>query len=153
MAKRKNGARKPTPEPNGHRIMKRYSLPDYCDVATLVMRELDGTDEIEAAIWADKNKSSALASSPIAAMESEQRESIRLSLVEVDGEPVNVGGIPYAAMNDWSYRTMRFVNQFFLDLNGVEISEVKNAVAAGEIISNPSQDPEDVEDDDQPTGA
>jgi len=127
--------------------MKLFKLPSYCDIATVVVRELDGKDELEAAIWADKNQNSALSDSAKALFQGEQRESIRLSLVQVDGVAVNVGGVPYMAMDDWSFRTQRFIREFYADLNGVELDELKNAVAGAEVLTttNPAHD----EDDDQ----
>lgn len=64
-------------------------------------------------------------------------ESLRVSLVEVDGIPVNRGGIPYQAMDEWSARTMRFATKAFLDLNGnVEEAELADFVTAGEVVSD-----------------
>lgn len=131
---------------NTPRVMKRYRLPAYCDCREVIMRELDGKDELEAAIWADKHKSSAAADSPFAELQADHREAMRLSLVQVDGVAVNVGGVPFMAMNDWSLRTMRMISAFFADLNGVDPGELKNAVAAGEIITGgPIEEPEPAE--------
>lgn len=133
MAKRKrNGAQRAAPTP---RTMKRYPLPEYCDCRSVVMRELDTRDEIEAAIWADKAANSALADSQMAAFQADQRESIRLALVEVDGVEVNVGGMPYKAMDGWSMRTMRFIREFYADLNGVEQDDLKNALKGAKVLT------------------
>ena len=117
-----------------HLTAKRYQLPDYCTVREVVMRELDGQDDIEASIWADKNATSAIRGSAVAAMVADQRESIRLSLLEVDGVPVNHDGIPFTAMDDWTSVTFRFLQQFYADLNGAKENDLKNSIAGAEII-------------------
>jgi hypothetical protein len=101
-------------------------MPERCDVTELVMRELDGDDQIEASIWADKKLSSAMRDSAVAMYAAEQREAIRISLVEVDGQQVNLDGIPFSGMDTWSMRTMRFVLKAFADLNGAEASELES---------------------------
>lgn len=115
------------------RLRKRYPLPDYCDCREVVMRELEAVDDVQSAIWADAHASSALKGSAIAAIQADKRESIRLSLVEVDGEPVNRDGVPFMAMDRWSHRTLIYIEAFFQDLNGVDMGDVKNAVAGGTV--------------------
>lgn len=143
--KRKNGIR--AAQMYGPRLVKRYTLPDYCDCQSIVMRELDGKDELEAAIWADQNKSSVLEGT-MAAFQADQRESIRLSIVQVDDVAVNVDGAPFREMNEWSFRTMRFVREFFADLNGVEEGDLKNAVTGAEIMAESTPGREREEDED-----
>jgi hypothetical protein len=124
-----------------HLQAKRYTLPDYCSVQSVVMRELDGQDDIEASIWADKNATSAIKDSAVAAMIADQRESVRLSLLEVDGKPVNHDGLPFMAMDNWTSRTMRFLLSFYADLNGAKEEDLKNSVAgAQEIVAYPRSD-------------
>ena len=132
--------KKSTPAPavinsKPHLTAKRYTLPSYCSVQSVVMRELDGQDDIEASVWADKNASSTVKESAVAAMVADQRESIRLSLLEVDGKPVNHDGLPFMAMDHWSSRTFRFLQQFYGDLNGATNEDLKNAVTGAELIS------------------
>jgi len=119
-----------------HLRAKRYQLPDYCTIREVVMRELDGQDDIEASIWADKNATSAIKGSAVAAMVADQRESIRLSLLEVDGLPVNHDGIPYRAMDDFTSVTFRFLQQFYADMNGAKEDDLKNAIAGAEVITS-----------------
>jgi len=133
---------------NAPRLIKRYPLPEYCDCREVVMRELEAKDDIQSAIWADQNASSALKGSAIAAIQADKRESIRCSLVEVDGEPVNLDGVPFMAMDSWSHRTLIYIEAFFNDLNGVEMEDVKKAVAGGAIVTATPR----AESADQPTG-
>ena len=127
------------------RIRKRYNLPDGLDVKSVVMRELDADDDIESAIWADANANSALQGSAIAAIQGDKKESIRISLVEVDGEPVNQDGVPYKGMDRWSHRTMIFIEASWMDLNGVDTSDLKKAVQGGaiQLLSEPQKEDHD----------
>jgi hypothetical protein len=134
-----------------HLMAKRYTLPDYCSVQSVVMRELDGQDDIEASVWADKNASSTVKESAVAAMVADQRESIRLSLLEVDGKPVNHDGLPFMEMDNWTSRTFRFLMQFYGDLNGATNEDLKNAVTGAELIQSltpgPGASPEEARND------
>lgn len=103
-----------------------------------VMRELTAKDEIEAAIWADKKRSSA-GDGVLSIVGGEQREAMRLSFVAVDGKPVNEGGIPFVGMDNWTYRTMRFVQRAFADLNGVEQSDLDSFAEGAEIMGQSSE--------------
>ncbi len=116
------------------RLKKRFKLPEYCDIAEFVMRELDANDEMEAAMWAEQKMTSAHRENPIAAMGLEQREAVRLSLCEVEGAKVNHDGVPYAAMDNFSMRTMRFLNSAFSDLNGIDSDDLKNFQAEASLI-------------------
>jgi hypothetical protein len=97
------------------------------------MKELTAKDEIEAAVWADKFMSEALRNSAMAAIGAEQREAMRLSLVEVDGEPVNQNGVPFLAMDSWSLKTIRLAQTAFNDLNGVDAEDLKNFKASARV--------------------
>lgn len=142
----KNGKSSPELGP----IMKKYNLPNRCSAKSFIMRELTADDETQAAIWWDKTKSSALDSSPLAQLAGEQREAWRLALVEVDGKAVNGDGIPFLAMNKWNLRTMRFVQQAFGELNGVDADEVRDFLESSQIVGqNSSNSPSDSSD--QPT--
>lgn len=153
MAKRKANApqraRNEVINMKPHLQAKRYTLPPGCSVGEVVMRELDGEDDIEASIWADKNATSALKESAVAAMVADQRESMRLSLLEVDGVPVNHDGLPYMKADRWSSKTWRCMQSFYADLNGMKEQDLKNAVAGAEVIlSSPHGDsPEEAQPD------
>jgi len=152
--RKRNGVGRGPAKPT--RMMKLFKVPPGMDFSSIVIRELDGTDELEAAIWADKNQNSALSDSVKAAFQGEQRECIRLSIVQVDGKAVNTNGLPFMAMDGWSFRSLRYLKEFFADLNGVEYDDVKNAVAGAEILTTPAslmdEDDDDENDEDQPIG-
>jgi hypothetical protein len=85
---------------------------------------------------ADKLMSDALRNSAVATISAEQREAMRLSLVEVDGEPVNHDGVPYMAMDDWSLKTLRFLQTAFNEMNGIEADDLKNFRAGAQIVDH-----------------
>jgi len=132
--KKPNGAGPPAPR---QRYMKRFPLPERCDAKEFVIRELDSNDDIQAAIMADKMAPAAIKDSAIGLMSSEQREAVRLSLVEVDGVPVNQDGIPFLAMDEWSARTMRFALQAYMQVNGVTPDEIRSFLAGAEVVTGP----------------
>jgi len=106
-------------------IRKRFTLPDGCTVAEFVVRELVAKDEVKAAQLAD---ASGGADSDL------QREMLRLSICEVDGVKVNEAS-PYFDMDQWSLRTLRYLQQAWLDLNGVGDSDLKNFEASAELVA------------------
>lgn len=117
-----------------NQMMKRFTLPKGCSIKTFVMRELKVKDDIEVAIWADKNTPAAAKESAVGAMAADRREALRLALVEVDGVRVNVNGIPYMAMDDWSQKTMTYALMAFNDLNGAA-DDAKGFLKAGEFVN------------------
>lgn len=120
-------------------LAKRFQLPPGCNdkqgnpITSVVIRELTVGDEATIAILAETNSPEAMDtfSGQTAAI---GRESIRLSLVEVNGERIETAE-PYMAMDQWSRRTLMTVRRFFNDLNSLpEEAELKKLVAAGEIV-------------------
>lgn len=107
---------------------RRFKLPARCSVGEIVMRELDGRDDIEIAIRTKQKLNSATEDNPAAIMAIQQNEAYRAALVEVDGEAVPVDG-PYVAMDRWTQRTMTFVGRAFNALNGVQGDELKEFLA------------------------
>lgn len=103
-----------------------FSLPSYCSVSSVAMRELDGHDDIMSSYWADMNADEAMQQSAGAAQVADQREGIRLALVGVDGRQVN-SDAPYMECDAWTSKTWRFLMQFFSELNGVPMSDLKNS--------------------------
>lgn len=116
-------------------LRKRYTLPKGMSCKNFVMRELNAKDEIEAAIMADKLRSELSDETIIAAMGAERHEAMRLSICSVDGEPVNQAGVPFMAMDGWTYKTMRLVMRAFNDMNGVDVDELED-FANGSVIVN-----------------
>lgn len=138
MAK-KNGAPEAAPRPRA-RLMKRFTFPPRCDVREVVVRELDGSDDEHASILADKRADSAQKDSLTLMAQIEQREAMRLSLVEVDGEPVNQDGGIYDAMDSWSIRTLRFMQLAFSDVNGASGEEAEGFRKAAKVVTGAAEE-------------
>jgi phage FluMu protein gp41 len=117
-------------------LKKRFKLPSGMSCKEFVMRELTAKDEIEAAIWADQKRSSA-GDGVLSMVGGEQREAMRLALVEVDGETVNVEGVPFTAMDRWTYRTMRYLQKAFEEINGVDQKDLASFSKGAEIVDDP----------------
>lgn len=116
-----------------------FKLPERCSAKEFVMREIDGHDEKDIGAWIDL----AIAANPIIAgskdklQEAENRESIRRSLVSVDGVEVNLNGVPYSGLEGWNRRTMNFAAIAFRTMNGVEAGEVGEFLAVVEKTKAP----------------
>ena len=117
-------------------VMKRFRLPkgQGLDCETVVMRELTGKDDLEISLWVDSKASMTDKNSMAKMIEIERRESTRRSLVQVDGKAVNEHGAPFLEMDNFNHRTMRYLYEFFSDLNGVEQRELKKAVVEAEVL-------------------
>lgn len=115
------------------KVYKKFTLPDGFSVKTLVMRELTTKDEEAASVMADRTLDGSRRTNAIATFTSEQRECVRMSLVQVDGERVN-GATPYMAMDDWSSRTYKLVQGLYSKLNDVTQDVVGNVEAGCETI-------------------
>lgn len=112
------------PEKKHHR-MKRFMLPDGCDAKEIVVRELDGDDDMEIAVWTEAKLNSAIKDNIMAVLEVKKTEAARRSLVVVDGRTVNQNGIPFSEMDKWSQKTMIFVFRAYNRLNGAEDDDLK----------------------------
>lgn len=127
-----NGEKKVDQRGSG-KLRKRYRLPPGCSCKEFVMRELTNADRLEAAIRADASKSSAMPDDIGNQIEHRRVEAVRLSLVSVDGKPVNVD-LPYAGMDAWTERTLTFAMTAYQDLNGIEPEEVEDFLKGAEPI-------------------
>lgn len=116
------------------RLVKRWTLPKGCSIREFSMRELDVNDDIDVHVWVEKNTPSASLEPTMGAFSAQTREAMRLALVTVDGEKVNVAGVPYLQMNQWSLKTLRFVQMAFTELNGATEDEMADFKAAGELV-------------------
>jgi hypothetical protein len=116
------------------RVMRRYALPPGCSVRTFVMRQLTGIEDLEAAIMADKTAPAAARESMGAAITVEQREKVRMALVEVDGKRVN-GDTPYMALDHWNVRTIRFAERAYIELNGIQPEAMEDFLMGGQDVS------------------
>jgi len=115
-------------------LTKRYQLPKGCSVREVVIRELCGNDELEAALWTERHADAALLETPQGQIAAEQREMVRLSLVEVDGAEVNVDGVPYMGLDTWSVKTFRAVRLFFNDINSLDGAQLKSALEGAQVV-------------------
>ncbi len=112
------------------RRMMRFPLPKSKDgkeftVGSFVMKELDGLDEIDAAVHADMraNKKSGMSES----MARERMESARAALVAVDDEAVGTEETgPYNEIYNWSAPTLVFLNRAYGTMNGVDQEEIED---------------------------
>lgn len=111
-----------------HLLHKQFTLPKKCwnDCKTVVMRELDGDDDIQIAIWLDQQEvaDGKGAVAVVGAMKREQRESVRCSLVMVDGKRVNENGVQFAPFDKWRQHTKVALSMFFNELNGLDGDEL-----------------------------
>lgn len=117
-------------------LRMKFKLPEGQGhpIGSFVMRELDADDELMAAMNADAKRGSA-AEGVIAASTIDQREALRIALVEVDGHRVNVDGIEYAALDRLPIKTMRYLHRAFNMLNGVKESDLKAFENGAEVMS------------------
>jgi hypothetical protein len=115
-------------------LTKRFRLPPGLQVREVVVRELVAADELTAALWTESNAPADMLETPAGQIHAEQRELVRISLVEVDGEEVNVDGVPFMAMDKWSLRTFRAVRTFFNDVNTLDDRELRKSLAAAEVV-------------------
>ena len=102
------------------KIKREYTAPKSIEeFRKIVVREIDGNDEVLAAGWADERKKQKgeAAGNPFL-------ELIRVSIVSVDGKKVN----PVTGCEDfysWKARARNFVMRCYNDLNGLDEEEVK----------------------------
>jgi hypothetical protein len=81
-------------------------------ISSFTIREVDGADEE----LASKNQKAK-------GVGTVYEELVRLSLTEVDGQPVNQDGLCYAAYDGWNSRTRGFLLTAFRNLNGIDEKE------------------------------
>lgn len=95
----------------------KVSLKKYKDMSieSFVMRELNGKDEEQASKITEAKGE-----------DKHMNELVRMSLVEVDGEPVNVDGVPFNGLDTWSSRTRQMVSIAFQKLNTVANEDIKD---------------------------
>lgn len=119
------------------RLMKRFTLPDGLDCKTVVMRELDGNDDITVSVWTERmlamNK--VAATSGVGVMNVQSREELRCSIVAVDNVRVNVDDVPFGDMTWYSAMTMDYLTRFFREMNRVDGDAVKKAVEEAQILT------------------
>lgn len=105
--------------------METFHLPEGYDCKSFVMRELTNEDRYTVSAWLERK---------IAALPTEDEtelrsaEQLRLSLVAVDGVPVNLDSVPYTGIDTWSRRTCEFAIQAWVKLNAVDQAAVKKCL-------------------------
>lgn len=97
--------------------MKNVRMTNGVVIKSFVVREVNGIDEEEATNIA-KAKGGAV---------TPMEEMIRLSIVEVNGEPVKH---PYLAFDTWNNRARALAVQAFRSLNGTTDKEVEDFLGA-----------------------
>ena len=119
--------------------MKRWRLPDGLDCKTIVMRCLNGNDELEVAVWAGARATSAHRDDIMAMVEIRKHEAARRAIVAYDGIVVGQDGLPFSGMDNWSQATMACVMSYYMDLNAVEPEELKKSLEESEEITDLTQ--------------
>lgn len=122
-----------------HLIHKQFPLPKKCwrDCKTVIMRELDGDDDIQIAVWLDQQEAQSEGkgtAAVVGAMKREQRESVRCSLVMVDGKRVNENGIAFAPFDKWKQTTKVALSAFFNELNGLDGDELGKSMKEAQAV-------------------
>ena len=133
------GERGNVPRPNGnqHCVMMEFEMPKWSHVRKFTMRELHAPDQLRARMLADQKRNSAMEDSIYGLLSLEQFESMRLAFMEVDGMIVNQA-IEYQGLDTWSLKMIRFAQQAYNDLNGVEEDELANFTKSAKVVSGPS---------------
>jgi hypothetical protein len=125
-----------------HLLHKQFTLPRKCwgDCKTVVMRELDGDDDIMVGVWLDQKESSSGAKGSdavVSAMKREQSESVRCALVVVDGKKANENGVAFAPFDKWKRATKTMLGTYFNELNGVDSDELGKSMREA-VVVNPT---------------
>lgn len=93
-----------------------------CSVKSFVMRETTGADEENAAVAA-KAKGGAMTPT---------EELVRLSIVSVDGKPVDQ---PYLSFDSWNTRTRNYAIKAWASINGVDEKDAKDFLDGAEALA------------------
>jgi hypothetical protein len=100
-------------------LHRRFRFPGNCNCKELVMRETNGIDEQQAAI----------ASDAAGVRSSIFQELIKLSIVEVDGQPVSQ---PFVALDTWNSKTRALIIKAYEQLNNLPDDELAAFLVASE---------------------
>lgn len=133
MAKTK-GAVRSVAAPEWRKRAELWTCPAGCSVKTFVVRELDGNDIVEAGRWLDVKLTPAERMDLPKLFEAQRRERMRRSLVQVDGRPVNVDGLPFAEMDDWSHKTLLVLERAYQRLNDISVEDMGKAEAGVQVV-------------------
>jgi hypothetical protein len=92
------------------------------DFATITMREVTGDDEMTAA------SAAAIKGAQYKKDWSPLVELVKLSIVDVDGKPVN-GSAPFDAFDKWRVNSRNAVMRFYEVMNGLDEQDLKACLA------------------------
>ncbi len=115
-------------------VHKEFQLPKGCSIRSVVMRELDGRDEREAAKLL--TALGTLDSLDIALTEA----NLSMAVVAVDGVAVSQ---PFLDLPSYSLKTRRLIMAGFHDLNGISDDELDSFLQA-EKTPDPAQEDQGV---------
>jgi len=144
------------------RVLRAWNLPPGCTVRKVILRELDGNDDLVAAANVERFAPKTAMSSMQAFSMAQQRERVRLSIVAVDGRTVVQ---PFLDMDHgdakWTMKTIRHVEGYWLKMNGITDEEMADFDEGGAVVSadelappdygTPDADEEGNEDEDDST--
>ncbi len=121
---------------NGERPMrmKRWTLPGGLDCKTIVMRAINGIDQLDVAAWVGARATSAHKNDIMSMVEIRKHEAARKAIVAVDDQLVGQDGVPFMAIDKWGQDTMQCVMAYYLELNAVEPEELKKSLDEAEEI-------------------
>lgn len=98
-------------------LHRKFPLGERCNCREIVIREVNGIDEQEAALRADmRGKRSSI-----------YAELVRLAIVEVDGKRVEQ---PFLEIEQWNMVTRTLVRSAFDSINDLEAAELETFLAA-----------------------
>lgn len=91
--------------------------PKRCNIHSVTIRESNGDDEALASMTAEaKGKQGSV-----------HIETVRASIVAVDGKPVSQ---PFLDFDKWNTRTRRIVSEYWSSINGTDTEELGNFIKA-----------------------
>lgn len=117
------------------RKQKRFRFPAGSRHRSIVLRELDGADELLAAETAaallPKNANGRQV------VVASQREATKIAIVEIDGAAVD-HTVPLFAVNSWSRKDLAALDVFFGSMNGLTDDEVRTMYGSAAQLSDGS---------------
>ena len=113
------------------KLQKEFRAPrGVTTFARIVVCELDGYQELDAANWADMK----IAESKLKPdnfwdrAKIEQAERTRASIVSVDGVSVQKAGAPWAGFDKWPRKAQSAATRFFHALNDIDEADLEKCV-------------------------
>ena len=107
-------------------LHKRSVFPKGHPITSIMLREVDGRDELEAIKWAEARNGKDEDNTAVV------MEQVRCSIVKVDDVEVTQ---PYTGLESWPARTRSLVLRAWMSLNSVDEEETKNFLASAENLA------------------